>query len=30
MLDKELDKPKAKKVKNMPRLLTLYRALACN
>jgi hypothetical protein len=28
MLDKELEEPIVKKVKNMPRSLTLYRALA--
>jgi hypothetical protein len=30
MLDKELEEPIAKKVKNMPRSLTLYYAPACN
>jgi hypothetical protein len=30
MLDKELDKPAAKQAKNMPQLLTLYYAPACN
>jgi hypothetical protein len=30
MLDEELEEPIAKEVKNMPRLLTLYSALACN
>jgi hypothetical protein len=30
MLNKELEEPIAKKVKNMPRLLTLYNALTCD
>jgi hypothetical protein len=30
MLDKELEEPIVKKVKNMPRSLTLYHALAYN
>jgi hypothetical protein len=30
MLNKELEEPIVKKVKNIPRLLILYNMLACN